>query len=135
MKTYIITASLIVFSCVLVAAYSIFNVIFPYCESFSSPNVSEITNYSIVYRHDNQEEKVEAEIDLLLEFFEKSKPTRKTSYNDYPNTNSYYEVKINLSTNIYTYFIYQSYFSVLLEKPYYGVFSISRDVLELLKHP
>ena len=109
--------------------YILFNSIFPVANSAEYPNQKDINSFSALY--DNETiELSDMSLGGILVYIKTAEPTRKMSVNDRPSTRPYFEIVVDTEAQQYNYFIYEESNKIYLEIPYYGIYTIDKDILE-----
>ena len=132
MKKKVVVFVFIAVAVILSGAYMLFNSIFPLANQIDYPNEKDINSFSALYNNETIELS-DMSFGSILVYIKTAESTRRMSVNDFPDTRTYFEVMIDTDDGQYKYFIYEENNTVYLEMPYYGIYTIEEDVLELLQ--
>lgn len=131
MKNKIFILLIIASSVLIILGLTAFDRFFPKAPRICFPSVEEIVSASISFKNEERKIKTEDLKSLSLEI-EKSSPTRKQSFNDFPDVRPYYTLTVQTSERYYCYYMYEDSGRIYIECPYEGIYLSDIRTIELI---
>ena len=130
---WLLCTGLIVLIGVIAGALYLFNTIFPKAGPINVPEIEDIVSVSISCGTSDQTAPLRKEdMEQLLEYLSKGKPTRQTAMNDHPTERTYYSISVQTDIREYCYFIYEKGEQIYIEVPYEGIYEAQAELFDLI---
>lgn len=124
---------ILIFIVLVVAAYSVYNNIFPKAKPIKQIDSNMITEIKIS-NNNNEEINIESiELKELLKYLGQGQSTRRITVNDYPSVRPYYLMEFKTDEGSFRYVIYEENGTTYLELPYEGIYKIDNRALKFFK--
>ncbi len=114
--------ALVLLISVIAGGWYMFNDIFPKAPPIRMPKIDEISSISVAVNNDDAFEIEGVDLEELLGYIQKAKPTREQSLNDYPAGYGFFRIEVQTSEMEYRYFVYERGEQVYIEMPYEGIY-------------